>query len=345
MPEDMPDTMPEDMSDRMPEDLPVTKRIDVMVGITWSKVFLFVQGTVRLRTDPVVCPDSTSAWNLQVRASVKMSTHLPIWLPAYLSIDLFVCLFFCVCHCLSIWSRYQLPFSYLRSGRVWSYSIYSILSSLFFSLSVFIYYHHVSKHGSMDVDTPCSARNMAQQVDASCTQVAFFGRDSSSVQKPCWLIIIGYYRGLYYPIYWYNLIYIYIYLYIFIIYIFYYIYIYAQYIIIKGSLEVKLPTIWTDEKQSWAEAGRREEQKREDQRRERVRQKKMQVCEKVEKLRFTVFFQWFVAPEGRKEGSLKRRVRSQLARWEMKNCTPLWREAHFEVKKLKAPHVRRCFWS
>ena len=39
MPEDMPDKMPEDMSDRMPEDLPVTKRIDVMVGITRSKVF------------------------------------------------------------------------------------------------------------------------------------------------------------------------------------------------------------------------------------------------------------------------------------------------------------------
>ena len=38
MPEDMPDRMPEDMSDRMPEDLPVTKRINVMVGITRSKV-------------------------------------------------------------------------------------------------------------------------------------------------------------------------------------------------------------------------------------------------------------------------------------------------------------------
>jgi len=38
MPEDMPDKMPEDMSDRMPEDLPVTKRIDVMVGTTRSKV-------------------------------------------------------------------------------------------------------------------------------------------------------------------------------------------------------------------------------------------------------------------------------------------------------------------
>ena len=40
----------------------------------------------------------------------------------------------------------------------------------------------------------------------------------------------------------YNIIYIYIYIYIF----------------IEGSLEVKLPTIWTDEKQSRAEAERRE---------------------------------------------------------------------------------------
>ena len=54
--------------------------------------------------------------------------------------------------------------------------------------------------------------------------------------------------------------------------------------------------------------------------------------EKIGKSRFTVFFQWFVAPEGRKVGSLKRRVRSQLARWDMKKCTPLWREAHFQVK-------------
>jgi len=38
MPEDMPDRMPADMSDRMPEDLPVTKLINVMVGMTRSKV-------------------------------------------------------------------------------------------------------------------------------------------------------------------------------------------------------------------------------------------------------------------------------------------------------------------
>ena len=62
--------------------------------------------------------------------------------------------------------------------------------------------------------------------------------------------------------------------------------------------------------------------------------------EKVGKSRNTVFFQWFGAPEGRKVGSLKRRVRSQLARWEMKNCTPLWREAHFEVKMHKTHQLR-----
>ena len=71
----------------------------------------------------------------------------------------------------------------------------------------------------------------------------------------------------------------------------------------------------------------------------------MQMREKVGKSRNTVFFEWFVAPEGRNVGSLKRRVRSQLARWQMKNCTPLWREAHFEVKMLKTPGVRTTFKS
>ena len=69
----------------------------------------------------------------------------------------------------------------------------------------------------------------------------------------------------------------------------------------------------------------------------------MQVREKVEKSRDIMFFQWFVAPEGRKVGSLKRRVRSQLARWVMKNCTPLWREAHFQVKMYITHQVRTTF--
>ena len=71
----------------------------------------------------------------------------------------------------------------------------------------------------------------------------------------------------------------------------------------------------------------------------------MQMREKVGKSRNTVFSQWFGAPEGRKVGSLKRRVRSQLARWEMKSCTPLWREAHFQVKMYKTPQRRTTFGS
>ena len=114
---------------------------------------------------------------------------------------------------------------------------------------------------------------------------------------------------------------------------------------IEGSLEVKLPTIWTDEKQRWEESEkRREEKKKECQKRESLRRKTIQVREKVGKSRNSVFFQWFVAPEGRKVGSLKRGVRSQLdERW--KNCTPLWREANFEVKMHKAPQLRSTFRS
>jgi hypothetical protein len=40
MPDRMPNRMSEDMSDRMPEDVPVRTCINVMVGITRSKVIL-----------------------------------------------------------------------------------------------------------------------------------------------------------------------------------------------------------------------------------------------------------------------------------------------------------------
>jgi len=61
---------------------------------------------------------------------------------------------------------------------------------------------------------------------------------------------------------------------------------------VEGILEVKLPTIWTDDRK--AEQGRgREKRKirREKNRRERDRRKKIQMREKVGKSRFTVFFQ------------------------------------------------------
>ena len=116
-----------------------------------------------------------------------------------------------------------------------------------------------------------------------------------------------------------------------------------------GIYRRKFRSQTSDNMDRWkAEQGRgREKRKirREKIRRERVRRKKTQMREKVGKSRNTVFSQWFVAPEGRKVGLLKRRVRSQLARREMKNCTPLWREAHFQVKMYKTPGVRTTFGS
>ena len=125
-----------------------------------------------------------------------------------------------------------------------------------------------------------------------------------------------------------------------------YIYIYIYIYIINRR---KFRSQTSDNMDRWkAEQGRGKEKRktrRKKSRRERVRRKKMQMREKVGKSRNTVFFQWFVALEGRKVGSLKRRVRSQLARCEMKSCTPLWREAHFEVKMYKTPQCRTTFGS
>ena len=95
---------------------------------------------------------------------------------------------------------------------------------------------------------------------------------------------------------------------------------------IEGSLEVKLPTIWKDEAAD---------------RRERISRQKIKV--KVEKSRNAVFFQCFVVPEDRNVGSLKRQVRSHLAKWEMNNCTPLWRKADLEAKNLKTPNIQGNF--
>ena len=115
---------------------------------------------------------------------------------------------------------------------------------------------------------------------------------------------------------------------------------------------------------------RGEEKKREDQRGERVRRKKMRVGEKVGKSRFTVFYQWFVAPARNKFASEKARNSSHSGRfWNLRcpksarrcsakhmsekrctkrtnigpllevemsqKCAPLWREARFQVKSAK----------
>ena len=106
----------------------------------------------------------------------------------------------------------------------------------------------------------------------------------------------------------------------------------------------------SDNMERWKSRGGKsqggEVKKWEDQRRERVRSKKMQVREMVGKLRFTVFCPMICLSGGSKKvTSLKRRVRSQLSRWEIKNCTPLWHEAHVQVKMYKTHQVRTTFGS
>ena len=77
----------------------------------------------------------------------------------------------------------------------------------------------------------------------------------------------------------------------------------------------------------------------------KVRRKKIHPRQMLEKSRNAVFFQWFVCPVSRKVGSLKRRVRGHVVRGEIKNCTPLWREAHFEVNMYKTRQLRTTFCS
>ena len=173
------------------------------------------------------------------------------------------------------------------------------------------------------------------------------------------------------------------------------------YIIIEGSLEVKPPTIWTDEKQRWEESEKRREEER-----ERVSRKKIQVREKVGKSRNTVFSNdlWLlrvtsrlaraagVEPAGQMRDKKLHAVveRSTFASqnvqntwvsdrfWKLrcrksarrcgakhiskskctkhtrfgplevetsKKSTPLWREAHVQVKMYKTHQVRTTFGS
>ena len=107
----------------------------------------------------------------------------------------------------------------------------------------------------------------------------------------------------------------------------------------KIIVEVKLPIIWKERK---AEAGRVREEKaiRKKIREEKESEERRSGWRKGRKVTESLcFFQSFMAPEGPKVTSLKRRVRSHLARWEMKHCTPLWREAHLQVKTTRTLHA------
>ena len=109
-------------------------------------------------------------------------------------------------------------------------------------------------------------------------------------------------------------------------------------IIIEGSLEAKLPTIWADGK---AEVARGREERRGEERRGEEKRRE----EKESEERRCRCGKGLKSREGLCFCSLKRRVRSHSARWEMKTCTPLWHEAHLAVNMCKTHHSRTAFGS
>ena len=147
--------------------------------------------------------------------------------------------------------------------------------------------------------------------------------------------------------------------------------------IIEGSLEVKLPTIWTDEKQRWEEAAKRKEERRSKKKKSQKKEdpgarKGRKVAKHVfpmicgsggsksrlakaagaeragqmrdEKLHAVVARR--CAKHISKSKCTKHTRSGPLLEVEMsKKRTPLWREAHLPVKKVKTPHVRSIFRS
>ena len=78
---------------------------------------------------------------------------------------------------------------------------------------------------------------------------------------------------------------------------------------------------------------------------QKVRRKKIHPRQMLEKSRNAVFFHRLVCRVSPKVGLLKRRVRRKVPRGDIKNCTTLWRKAHFEVKMYKTRQLRSIFGS
>ena len=145
--------------------------------------------------------------------------------------------------------------------------------------------------------------------------------------------------------------------------------------IIEGSLEVKLPTIWTDEKQRWEESEKRREEERRSQKR-KSQKKEDPGARKGRKVAKHCVFPMICGSGGSKSRltkaagaepagqmrdeqlhvvvarstfpsqNVKKHRFGALFEVELsKKCTRLWREAHLQVKKLKSPHVRSTFGS
>ena len=100
------------------------------------------------------------------------------------------------------------------------------------------------------------------------------------------------------------------------------------------------------EKQRWEESEKRREGERRSEKRKSQR-KEDAGARKCRKVAIHGVFRRICDSGGSKSRLAKAggAVQSHLARWEMKNCTPLWREAHFEVKTCKTHQLRSTIGS
>ena len=107
----------------------------------------------------------------------------------------------------------------------------------------------------------------------------------------------------------------------------------------------------SDNMDKWkAEVGRVREEKKEEKISKKITSQKKEDpgARKSRKVAKHCVFPMICGSGGSKSGSLKRRVRSHVVRWEMRSCTPLWREdarSTFPSQKVKTHQHRTTFGS
>ena len=117
---------------------------------------------------------------------------------------------------------------------------------------------------------------------------------------------------------------------------------------IEGSLEVKLPTIWTDEKQRWEESDKRREEERRLKKKRKFQKKEDPGARKGRKVATHCVFPMICRSGGSKSRLAKAAGAEPAGQMRDKNCTPLWREAHFQVKMIQSMKSTTCsdhFWT
>ena len=147
------------------------------------------------------------------------------------------------------------------------------------------------------------------------------------------------------------------------IYIYIYVYIYiCVRVFTEASLEVKLPTIWTQMKSRDGKSQRTEEKKKEAQK-EKVSKhfvfpmicgsggSKSRLAKAAGAEPAAGQMRWKIAHRCGAKHISKSKCTKHLSSGTLlevvmsKKCTPLWREAHFQVKMYKTPQLRSTFRS